>query len=109
MCILELKANSISFTAIRKEYHYTSIDINPKTFKITEMLPSFYKYNWTLKRELTQGYGSDWFTAGKTPFLKVFSAVLPTETNFILNTAHPDYSKIIFSDPVNIPLDPRVK
>jgi RES domain-containing protein len=109
MCILELKANSVSFSVIRETYHYTSIEVDPKTLKVKEVLQSFYKDNWTLNRELTQVYGSEWYNEAKFPFLKVFSAVLPIETNFILNTTHPDFSKIQFPEPMNIPLDPRVK
>jgi RES domain-containing protein len=109
MCILELKANSVSFSAIREAYHYTSIEINPKTLKLKEVLQSFYKDNWTLNRELTQGYGSEWYNEGKFPLLKVFSAVLPVESNYILNTNHPAFSKIQFAEPMNIPLDSRVK
>ncbi len=107
MCILELKANSVSFSSIRNEYYYIDLEI-PDNFLIEEVPKSFYKKNWSYNRQLTQDYGSEWFKSGKSPVLKVFSSVLPTDFNFILNTIHQDFSKLKFRKPMSIPLDPRV-
>ena len=108
MCVLELRANSISFASIRNEYHYTEIEVEHELFVIEEVSKSFYVKDWTLNRQLTQKYGSDWYKKNKSSLLKVQSAVLPTDSNFILNTMHPDFSKIKFSKSKIIPLDPRV-
>ncbi|MGB8317559.1 MAG: RES family NAD+ phosphorylase, partial [Ignavibacteriaceae bacterium] len=107
MCILELKANSISFTAIREEYHFTDIEINEVNFPVEDLSKSFYVKNWNLNRKKTQDYGNDWYESLRSPILKVRSAVLPTDSNFILNTTHPDFLNINFPKPMPIPLDPR--
>ncbi len=115
LCVLELKANSVSFTAIREEFHYIELAINPDRLSIEEVPESFYsgnpsrrEKNWTSDKELTSDFGSEWYRNNNTLILKVRSAVLPTDSNFILNTAHPDFSKLKFPKPLKIPLDPRV-
>ncbi len=107
MCILELKANSVSFSSIRNEYHYIDLEI-PDNFLIEEVSKSFYKKNWNSNRKLTQDYGNEWFKTGKSPVLKVYSSVLPTDYNFVLNTTHKNFAKLKFPKPMKIPLDARV-
>lgn len=109
MCILELKANSISFNTIREEYHYIGVIINEGNLVIEEVPKSFYSKNWTLNRQKTQHYGNEWYKSVRTPILKVRSAVLPNDSNFILNTTHPDFLNLSFPKPMIIPLDPRIK
>lgn len=43
---------------------------------------------------VTQNIGSDWYRSKETPVLKVPSAIVKNEFNFILNTNHADYTKI---------------
>ncbi len=109
LCVLELKANSVSFETIKKEFHYIDIEIEPKITSIEEVPDSFYKTNWNLDRQLTQSRGNKWYGTCKFPILKVYSAVLKSEFNFILNTAHTDFNKIKFPSPKVIPLDSRLR
>jgi len=109
MCILELKANSIPFSVLRKEYQYIDLEIDTDNITVEEVPKSFYSKDWVLDRQKTQEYGDQWFKAGSSLILKVSSAVLPTDSNFILNTAHPNFTKLKFQKPLSIPLDPRVK
>lgn len=41
--------------------------------------------------------GTAWLSAARTAVLAVPSAVVPPETNYILNPAHPDFRRIIVS------------
>lgn len=61
-----------------------------KTLK-TNDLPK----NWRLFEAYTklQKIGSDWFNSKETLLLKVPSAVIPHEYNYIINTDHPDFKK----------------
>ena len=108
LCVLELKANSVSFATMRKEYHYIEAEVDTDRFSIEEVPDSFYVTSWTQKRELARDYGSEWFKSKKFSVLKVRSAVLPTDSNFILNTMHPDFAGLNFSKPLPVPLDSRV-
>jgi len=108
LCILELKANSVSFEAIRKGFHYIKLETDIDSFSIEEVSESFYSGDWAWNKQLTQDFGSEWYKKSRTLILKVRSAVLPTDANFILNAAHTDFSKLKFPKPLEIPLDPRV-
>jgi RES domain-containing protein len=109
MCILELKANSIPFSTIREVYHFIDLEVQDDPDIFEEVPESFYSKNWSLNRSLTRDYGDKWYRKGKYPFLKVMSAVLPTDSNFILNTRHALFSGLKFPKPLPIPLDPRIK
>lgn len=109
LSVLELRANAVSFTSIRDEFHYTFLEIKNDLISIEEVPESLYIKNWILNRKLTQQYGDEWFKSSRTLLLKVKSAVLPIDSNFILNTNHPDFSLLKFPKPLKIPLDPRVK
>src|SRR5690606_10406514 len=52
--------------------------------------------NWNLleNRSVTQNYGDQWYKHKKSVALKVPSAIIVQEHNFVLNTTHPDFYKI---------------
>ncbi|MCM4153578.1 RES domain-containing protein [Arenibacter sp. N53] len=52
--------------------------------------------DWHLleNRYATQKYGSDWYSKRSSTVLKVPSAIIKQEFNFVINTQHPDFSEI---------------
>jgi RES domain-containing protein len=52
--------------------------------------------------------GTAWLTAARTPVLAVPSAVVPQETNHILNPHHPDFRRIAIGRLEPFELDPRL-
>lgn len=52
--------------------------------------------DWHLleNRAITQQHGGEWYLNKKSAILKVPSAIIKEEYNYILNTTHPDFSKI---------------
>lgn len=52
--------------------------------------------------------GDAWLSSGETALLFVPSAVMPLETNVLLNPRHPDSSEIEIVDIVGFSLDPRL-
>jgi RES domain-containing protein len=69
-------------------------------------IPDYLKIELTEEKNLPAGWnktdnyrgcqeiGSLWFSSGKTAILKVPSAMVPQESNYILNTLHPDFQSI---------------
>ncbi len=57
-----------------------------------------------------QAIGDEWVRSAETPVLKVPSAVLPVEFNYLLNPAHPHFARIRANatPKQNLPLDPRL-
>jgi RES domain-containing protein len=52
-------------------------------------------------------YGDDWVAAGKRLVLAVPSAVMPTEWNYLLNPAHPEFGGLVKSAVTSFFFDPR--
>ena len=105
LCVLELKANAISFESIRKSRHYCAVDADPvkSGHAVAE---SFYSRDWTLNKRASQQYGADWYNRKSSLCLTVRSAVLSVEWNYLVNTTHPDFPALSFPAPFSIPLDP---
>ncbi len=53
--------------------------------------------------------GTAWARAARSPALSVPSAVVPSERNFLLNPAHPDFGKIRIGKPERFALDGRLR
>jgi RES domain-containing protein len=54
-----------------------------------------------------QKIGKDWLLSQRTPVLKVPSAIVPIESNYILNPAHTDL-KIMLDPPIQFQFDHRM-
>jgi RES domain-containing protein len=52
--------------------------------------------------------GTEWVRRGESAVLKVPSAVIPQESNYLLNPAHPDFSRIHTDNPEPFVFDPRM-
>ena len=58
-------------------------------------------------QEPLQRLGSEWVRAQTSAVLRVPSALIPVEFNYLLNPAHSDFGRIVWADPVPFSLDPR--
>jgi RES domain-containing protein len=56
----------------------------------------------------TMSIGDQWVREKRTSVLAVPSAIVPAETNFLLNPAHPDFGKIRIHKGSVFVLDPRL-
>ena len=52
--------------------------------------------------------GDTWLDAGESALLKVPSAIIPTESNFILNPLHPAHAKLRIGKPRAFHFDTRM-
>ncbi|MBN2580557.1 MAG: RES domain-containing protein [Pirellulales bacterium] len=53
--------------------------------------------------------GDDWFRQASSAVLKVPSAIVALEFNYLLNPLHPDFKKITIGSPQPFLFDPRLK
>lgn len=58
--------------------------------------------------EASMRYGSRWLRQGRTAVLEVPSAIVPSEMNYLLNRAHPDFRRIRVGRPLPFVFDPRM-
>lgn len=55
-----------------------------------------------------QRLGDEWVAGGRSAVLRLPSAIVPTEWNYLLNPAHPDFSKISVGPKRPIQFDARL-
>ena len=66
--------------------------------------------NWRREPPLaaTMHIGRAWVRGGTTAVLRAPSAIVPTECNYIINSAHPDFRKLRIGPPASFSFDPRM-
>lgn len=71
--------------------------------------PSRYPKSWrTYPYSVsTQRFGSAWVRSQRSVALRVPSAIVPGEFNFLINPAHPDFRRLKVATPVPFRFDPR--
>ena len=65
---------------------------------------------WDAKPPTTksQGIGDRWLDNATSAILKVPSVIVPAESNYLLNPAHPDFRTIEIAEAEDLDLDPRL-
>ena len=73
--------------------------------------PSRVPPNWrdTPYPSETQRFGAEWIQAARSVALRVPSAVVLGEFNYLLNPAHPDFGRVKVGKPEPFSFDPRFK
>lgn len=56
----------------------------------------------------TQRLGDDWIAHGESAVLKVPSALVPQESNYVFNPRHPSFSEVRIGKPEPLAMDPRL-
>lgn len=52
--------------------------------------------------------GSQWISSSQSLILQVPSAVIPQESNLLINPSHPEFPRCAVRSPLPFPLDPRL-
>lgn len=81
----------------------------PEEVAVEEIKTSDLPSNWQSIEAYPQlqKIGKDWLLSQRTPVLKVPSAIVPIESNYILNPAHTDL-KIQLDPPIQFQFDRRM-
>lgn len=56
-----------------------------------------------------QEIGSAWYQLRRSAVLKVPSAIITSESNYLLNTSHPDFEQVKLLSTADFIFDPRIK
>ncbi|ADB38048.1 RES family NAD+ phosphorylase [Spirosoma linguale] len=73
----------------------------------TERLPANWSDYW--QYSVCQQIGGEWLENRRSAVLRVPSAIIPDEWNYLLNPAHPDFSGISLVRTEPFSFDPRLK
>src|SRR6266700_590216 len=83
----------------------------PNSLLIQTVEESDLPKNWSgpIPSKKTRDLGTDWIKSGVTAVLSVPSVIIPSERNYLLNPAHPDFARIRFFPPRPFTFDRRLK
>lgn len=110
---LEKLAHSVGTSLQSGNFSVIIIEV-PDKLAITEItIRQLTKLNqhWAkvINYPLTQQLGDEWLHKMETAILKVPSAIIDLEYNYLLNPAHPDFEKIKIRSVSKFTFDPRLK
>lgn len=91
--------NGIGFDQL---YRAMIIEV-PDNLPVKEVSLNQLPEGWTnlFSAKITRSMGDEWYAGNETPVLKVPSAIIPAENNYILNTLHPLFKrvKLLYTEP----------
>ncbi|MDY7007939.1 MAG: RES family NAD+ phosphorylase [Cyanobacteriota bacterium] len=91
---------------------FVSIGVKiPDNFPIKQVDENLLPHNWrdTSPPAILASIGDKWLTAKTTAVLKVPSAIIPQEYNYLINPLHPDFERISIYPPQSFTLDRNLK
>lgn len=91
-------------------FTYVAFRIDFADSLLTTLKPTNLPQHWNAEppTPATQHLGDQWIQQANTPILAVPSAIVPTETNYLLNPTHPTFKKIKIHKPMPYSWDQRL-
>ncbi|MDF7824320.1 RES family NAD+ phosphorylase [Pontiellaceae bacterium B12227] len=65
-------------------------------------------WNKPIPHPASQLTGNHWIRSGSSVVLQVPSAIVPLESNFLINPSHPELQRLEIGEPMDLPLDLRM-
>ena len=106
LCVLEMLVN-ITFPESRLNYHLLQITI-PDSFEPALVSKKKLKLNWEEDETYTRFIGTEFLKNKQSLFLKIPSAVISEENNYLLNPLHNDYKKLNITKSIPFKFDNRL-
>jgi RES domain-containing protein len=89
--------------------HYQLLAVDaPDDIAVTALGETSLPADWRTQVLATRARGDDWLRDGATALLHVPSAIVPAASNYLLNLAHADASRLSITAIVRAPFDPRL-
>lgn len=100
----------VHYAVLPKDFVMTSISI-PDRLSIIDVPDNVLTPGWDqpIPIPATQQYGGHWIANSRSAVLRVPSAVVTSEWNYVLNVLHPDFREIMFGPSEPFRFDPRLK
>lgn len=89
---------------------YSAVPIEFGESLVTSIEPALLPANWKdhPPPAETKAIGDRWVTDARSALLRVPSAVVPNEVNYVLNPSHPDFDQVRIGTPIPFPFDSRL-
>ena len=90
--------------------YYVTIPVTFEEHLVSHVDSSSLPKNWKVypAPKRLQTIGDAWASARKSVVLRIPSVMVPSESNFLLNPAHPDFDKVTIGEPLRFRFDPRL-
>ena len=100
----------VHYAVLPKDFVMTLISI-PDRLTIIDVPDNVLTPGWDLPIPIaaTQEYGGQWIASSRSAVLRVPSAVVKSEWNFVLNVFHQEFREIVFGPSEPFKFDPRLK
>ena len=105
LCILEILVRANKYTSPDS---YTLISIEAPQSDIYEIQLQKLKTSWQHDVDYSQWIGAEFFKNNQSLILKVPSAIVPQEHNFLINPLHVDFKKVKVLKTELLELDKRL-
>jgi RES domain-containing protein len=91
-------------------FDYVAIPVRIEENLVTRIDALKLPRNWRAypATKATRALGDAWIVEQESVVLQVPSAVIPTENNFLINPAHPDFRKLVPGKPIPFKFDSRL-
>ena len=91
-------------------FHYRIIRLEFEEGWVERLPLALLSSDWKLEPPplSTRQLGDEWVRSSRSAILAVPSSIIPQETNYMLNPAHPDFRRITFENPDPFTFDPRL-
>jgi RES domain-containing protein len=105
LAALEVLVHAESYAEL-PEYRAFPVEFDPGlVLELPELPPDWQQ---SPAPSSTKSLGSRWASEGQTALLRVPSAVVPWEYNYLLNVQHPDQTRVRIGQPRAFSFDPRL-
>jgi len=89
--------------------HFQLLEIDaPDGVTVTAIDERSLPPDWRDQPSVTRARGADWLRGGVTALLRVPSAIVPATSNYLLNPAHADTTRLSIVSVLNAPFDRRL-
>lgn len=108
LAILELIVHVVEDDDLQ---NYVAIPVELEDSKVINWSKKKFPKNWDSLpvSDQTQNMGKKWLEEKQSLALKVPSSVVPNDSNFVFNPAHPDFSSLKIGTPQPIKIDSRIE
>jgi len=108
LAVLELFVHLDSHEVLSERYCYFSVQVPDKCLKILDIATLVDGWDKYPAISQTKTIGDEWVAAGDSTAMKVPSAIVAGESNYLINPKHPEFSSIVISDSEDFRFDSRL-
>lgn len=114
-------SGSLALSALESLVHFSARTAPPDYVRFEIVVPAGVRVEAVDRASLPPGWaeedpplttrdlGTRWAEGGRSLILKIPSAIIPTEHNYLINPRHQDFTRLSIGPPLPFFFDPRLK